>query len=172
MKVCFIGHRNIEKSEEVVTLDEIEQEYLVLTATFNEKTIYNMKLQMLENLQSDPEIKTIIQNLDKDLYKQYKDSIKDSVQQCKEGKEADLSEKYTILMKVYVDKKGNIAGREITCEEANDLVISTMKVQKGSSFSYKAYVKDQKSEVATLHGTGQLKMEKWMENILWMLQKV
>ena len=152
--ILFENYDTIEKSEEVVTLDEIEQEYLVLTATFNEKTIYNMKLQMLENLQSDPEIKTIIQNLDKDLYKQYKDSIKDSVQQCKEGKEADLSEKYTILMKVYVDKKGNIAGREITCEEANDLVISTMKVQKGSSFSYKAYVKDQKSEVATLHGTG------------------
>ncbi len=121
---------DVEKSDDTVTIDNVSQKMVVLTAKITEKDLLNICEKILKKAEKDETLKTVITALSNytnemgkmnggsyyepvDLYRQFLDAIPSALASIEEAKGEAESDNY-LKLKVYVDMKNNVRGHALT----------------------------------------------------------
>ena len=159
---------DVKQEKEKVTLEEVTNTYTVLEATIDEETLQSMLETIVKELKEDEDIKKIIMDVSAtiedadadDVYDEFLDALDDM-----EDEIDDLGdEKIEIVLKLYVDNKGEVYGTVVEIEEA-DLEVSNLMVRKGSKFAYEFEVKVNGVK-GSLEGTGKMSGSKMSGDFL------
>ena len=117
------GIENVTGSSQEITVEGITQTFSVYRATVSEKTLRNILLTVLEELQKDPDAKKILENTD------CADTVRDKIEEVKAWK---AGEKTVMTVCDYVDSDDVIAGRKI---EKDGREFMYLTVKDGSRFA-------------------------------------
>ena len=159
---------DVKQEKEKVTLEEVTNTYTVLETTIDEETLQSMLETIVKELKEDEDIKKIIMDVSAtiedadadDVYDEFLDALDDM-----EDEIDDLGdEKIEIVLKLYVDNKGEVYGTVVEIEEA-DLEVFNLMVRKGSKFAYEFEVKVNGVK-GSLEGTGKMSGSKMSGDFL------
>ncbi len=110
---------NVTLDSTDLTASDISNSFTRLTAEINQEDLYNMGMAILNEAKNDQVIKDLCTALDISTEEEYSQSIDDAIAELNNNKETMIASEETVIMNVYVDKFGNIMGREFksTTEE-------------------------------------------------------
>lgn len=149
-KLFFANVEQVEKGKDIVTTQSLTKDVYTLTVTLDAKTIKVALLEIIAEAKEDSTIAELLQNFDKvsadaqfSFYESFMTILKESEAELTAW-DAERATEY-VFMKVYVDKRGSICGRDVSLCNASG---------KNDIFSY-AFIQDGKSieAEATLRGT-------------------
>ncbi len=133
---------DVSKSKEVLKVEGIEQKCTVLKVTLDADTLQDMAEAVLTEMRDDKEIKAIMksvleasseavdENVDfDDAYEEFQDMIDDMLDELEYLSYLESD----VVMKVYVDGKGEIKGRSIDLGYAS---VRSLMPEKGNKFGY------------------------------------
>lgn len=146
---------DVSMGSKTLKVDGIQQKYTELKVTFDSDTMQNMMEAILEEMMDDSEIEKLIVNIAEvsgedgdDAYEEFQDNIDYMLDHP--GYYMDDDSK--IVMKVYVDGKGEIKGRIIEWEDYRDnkQSLSILTPQKGNKvgFEFSMNVDGEKIELS------------------------
>lgn len=149
----------VEESSELLEAGEVSQKYTTLSMKLNEKDIQEIAEKILKELKEDKQIEEIVrkvatqmdQNAD-EAYEEFTDGIYSALDEISELDDED----FEIEMKLWVNGKGEIVGREITTE---DFEMHYATVQKGSKFAVDVYI-EADGEKVVFGGSGKTTLNK------------
>ena len=144
-KIFLANVELVEKSNDVITALELTKDVYALTVTLDAKTIKAAFLEIIEEAKEDEVIVELLQSFDH-VGTTEEFSFYDSFMTILNESEAELTawdvENATehLLMRVYVDKRGTICGREISmCDASGETdILSYAFVQDGTSMEIAA----------------------------------
>lgn len=125
---------NVEKTKDEVSIDDVTEELTVLTCTLTEKDVNKISLEILNEIKSDKDIKSIIESAQEELgeeglYTSFIESIDEQTEELKN--EAGSDETVTII-RDYVNSKDEIVGRKIG---ENGETLDYLKVESDSKYA-------------------------------------
>lgn len=133
---------DVSMGKDTLSVEGVSREYTVLKVSIDSGTMQNMMETVLDAMQNDKEIKSIIINIleasdvvaDADeAYDEFQESLEHTIDDLKYLSYSDEK----IVMKVYVNGKGKIAGRSI---QAAGMTINMLMPEKGKKFGYELSV--------------------------------
>lgn len=149
---------NVEKENETVTVDDVSQEMVVLTAKITEKDMLEIAEKALKKAEKDKTLEAVLTDLGGfvnkvgemnspyfepvDLYEEFIDAIPDALEELSYMKESADSGNY-IKLKVYVDMQNAVRGHVVniyTDGEKMDEEISLLSAAKGDTVYYEAEI--------------------------------
>ena len=149
--IVLSGINNVEKSTETVTIDDVSQKMVVLTAKIKEKDLLNIMEKVLKKAENDKTLKKALNALSNytnavnemnggyytevDLYEEFIDAIPYLLEDLKDAKESTESNNY-LKLHVYVDMQNNVRGHELdvyTDGKKSEETISWLTVAKGDT---------------------------------------
>ena len=133
---------DVSKSKETLKVEGVEQKCTVLKVTIDSDTMQDMAQVVLEEMRDDKDIKSLMKNMllaggeaiDEDVdiddvYEEFQDTIDDLLDELEYLSYMDEE----IVMKVYVDGKGEIKGRSI---DFGYVTVSSLMPERGNKFGY------------------------------------
>lgn len=133
---------NVSKSKETLKVEGVEQKCTVLKVTIDSDTMQDMAQVVLEKMRDDKDIKSLMESVllagseavDEDVdidevYEEFQDTIDEILDELEYLSYMDEK----IVMKVYVDGKGEIKGRSI---DFGDVTVSSLMPERGNKFGY------------------------------------
>lgn len=133
----------VEEEKDTLTVGEVSAKCTVLTVTMKEKTVKKMAETVLEAMEKDEELETIVKEVlsvqdeldGDDVWEDFTDAISDVLDEV-DDLDMDDAE---IEMKVWVDKKGNICGRDFEIKtDYEEVTVSYAMPKKGKNVGIKA----------------------------------
>ena len=133
---------DVSKSKETLKVEGVEQKCTVLKVTIDSDTMQDMAEAILEKMRDDQDVKDLMRSvllasgeladeeIDIDeIYEEFQDEIDEMLD------DLDYLSYYDdkIVMKVYVDGKGEIKGRSI---DLGDVTVKSLMPEKGKKFGY------------------------------------
>lgn len=149
---------DVSMGSKTLKVDGIQQKYTELKVTFDSDTMQNMMESILEEMADDREIEKLIVNVvdaagedGEEAYADFQDSIDDML----DDMEYYMGDSAKIVMKVYVDGKGEIKGRTIEWQDYRDnkQSISILTPQKGNNVGFELSI-NADGEKLELSGSG------------------
>lgn len=132
----------VTKSKDTLSVEGISQKCTVLKVSIDSETMRDMAETVLEEMQNDKEVKSIIINIlrtsedvtgdvvDADeAYDNFQELLEELIDELEYLSYIDEE----IIMKVYVDGKGNIVGRNV---KIGDMAVNMLMPEKGGKFGY------------------------------------
>ena len=133
---------NVSKSKETLKVEGVEQKCTVLKVTLDSDTMQDIAQVVLEKMRDDKDIKSLMKSvllaggeaMDEDVdiddvYEEFQDTIDEILDELEYLSYMDEK----IVMKVYVDGKGEIKGRSI---DFGDVTVSSLMPERGNKFGY------------------------------------
>lgn len=133
---------DVSKSKDTLKVEGVEQKCTVLKVTIDSDTLQDMAEVVLKEMRDDKDIKALMKSvieasgdaLDEevdidDIYEEFQDTIDEILDELEYL--SYINEK--IVMKVYVDGKGEIKGRSI---DLGYITFSSLMPERGSKFGY------------------------------------
>lgn len=129
----FIDHaKDVEKESGVLEVGGVSQDCTLLTVTLDENELQELAVEILESLKSDQDVEDMIlavgnasaaggEESGTAYYEEFQDTIQETIDQL----ESATPEACEVRMLVWVDKKGEIAGRKLSMTvdgESQDLI--------------------------------------------------
>lgn len=148
--------KDVQKTEGVCTARGVTQEMSQYTATLGGEELAGLTSKFLAELKKDENIKTIIENIDGEIYTDFQENL--------EEMEADTGadNNTTVTMDTYISKNETIIGRILTISDqgANTLKISYLCPTDGEKFGIEFTVNLDGEELVRLTGDGTIKTGK------------
>lgn len=153
---------DVSKNKKTLKAGGVEQNCTVLEVTIDDSTREAILEAVLEEMQDDKDIKKIIVNLADAMGEDGADVYDEFVEQMEEMRDSlGYSESGTeLVMKVYVDGKGEIRGRTIEFDDGWGTVVTKWLMPvKGGKFGFElsAGIEDEKMEMT---GSGKISGDK------------
>ena len=165
--IVLSGIDDVEKQEETVTINEVSQNMVVLTARIKEADLLDMAEDVLKKAEKDETLKKVITALGEyanemgklnsddyvsiDLYEEFVNAIPLALESLDEEKEQADSDNY-VKLNVYVDMKNQIRGHE--------LIVYTDGERDGEPISWVTVVEDDTTYIDAGFGEVQITGEK------------
>ena len=135
---------DVKQDKEELTVGELTETYTVLKAVIDEENLQDMMKALVKELRADKDIKKIMTEVlsvqdeidADDAYEEFLDAL----DEFEDDIEDFDSQNFEIVLKTYVDNKGNIVGRTSEAEKEN-VEASNLLIRKGSKFAYEFEVK-------------------------------
>ncbi len=145
----------VEKSSADLEANGVKGSYTDLKVTCSGEKAYAVIEKAVEALKSDADIKSYLEGIDPDLYRSYSEEISDLDKEIKGDKDEVTKSGSEAVMDVYVDGKGEIAGRVLTLKgEDQNIKITSVEPQKGADFGYEFSVESDGKKMVTVLGKG------------------
>ncbi len=155
---------DVEQESETVTVGDVSQKFTVLEVSVDEETVQRMLEKAVKKLREDKDVKKIMldiltvveeqdetEELDADeVYEDFLDALDEMEDAIDDLDEAD----FEAVVKVYVDKKGDICGTVVTVEE-EAVEVSCLMTKKGHQYAYE-FEADVNGVKASLNGNGKM----------------
>lgn len=140
---------DVSMDTKTLKVEGVEKKYTELTVTIDFDTMEDMMKAVLTEMKNDEEMEKIIRDvtetgsnefsfdtLDPDeAYEEFQDGIQDLLDKLNDREEYFIDEDEVIVMKVYVDGRGNVKGRSIRWEHDSELTrIDLLTPQNGNNF--------------------------------------
>lgn len=152
---------SVEKSSVDVEVSGIKAEYTDLKVTCKGKKLYDITVEMMTALKDDQTIKAIVENVKADAYSQYSDAVSKALENLKASADTVSDEDLQMVMDVYVDGQGQIAGRVLSIKaEENTITLKAIEPQKGSEFGAEYSVDYNGTTYVKITGKGEKKGDK------------
>jgi len=157
VKLAVESIEGVEKSKDSLSAGGVSANYTALTVKIDTDNARRIAKNVLTEMEKDAELKKLIISVadaagedGDDTYESFHDSIKDALDSVED---IELSKKDTVTMTVYVDRKGNIAGREI---KASGLRVTMAMPKDGSKVGIRLAVKTDGNYLIDLEGDGKI----------------
>ena len=152
--------KDVEKTEETVEVDGLEQKLLVMTAEFSANDILDAATALLEEARDDEQVKDLLVGFAEiagedaaSIEEYYTESLDEMIASIDDAREDAPKGKF-LTLETYLDSKDNIVGRTVTVSaEGQKVKISYITVTEGDKFAFEAEVAD----AATVTGSGTIK---------------
>ncbi len=145
----------VEKAKTTIEANGIKMDCTDLKVTCNSEKLYAVLEQLLTTMKDDPEIKKYVEGIDAEAYTSFVETMTDTLEDMKEGKEHFMESGASAVMNVYVDGDGAIIGRAIaiTADEST-VKITGVEPTSGSEFGYRFVVQVDETEYFSILGKG------------------
>lgn len=160
-KLLVGSFTDVEKADETVEVDGVEQKLLKMTVTLTEREIYDLAVAVLEQAKDDETIKDLVAAMQDyvdqipdmegyhDLAALYEASVDELLTQLEEA-ESEVTEDTALEMDTYLDGEDNIVGRTLRMEMDGEMAeMYYILVKDGDEFAFKA-----EASAALLTGSG------------------
>ena len=152
--------KDVEKTEETVEVDGLEQKLLVMTAEFSANDILDAATALLEEARDDEQVKDLLVGFAEiagedaaSIEEYYTEGLDEMIASIDDAREDAPKGKF-LTLETYLDSKDNIVGRTVTVSaEGQKVKISYITVTEGDKFAFEADVAD----AATVTGSGTIK---------------
>ena len=156
--------KDVEKANETVKVDGVEQKLLVMTTEFSQKEVIDIALDLLKELRDDQMVKDLlvsaaeISGEDADaMADSYTQGLDELIANCEASREEATGKKF-ITLETYLDSKDNIVGRNVTISaEGEKAKINYITVTKGEKFAFEGKVEIPGEETVLVTGSGTIK---------------
>ena len=154
---------NVEKGEQTISAEGVEQTCMTLTATIDEETMKKIVTEVFNELKKDADVKNIILNLGEKLgemsgeddpkafaeegYQEFLNMIDDTLENMDESAGSGSMEEITHV--VFLDDAGDTAGRVITM---GDTVIEYLHPKDGEKFGLRLNVVSSQADFTVTGG--------------------
>lgn len=150
---------DVKRSSATLKAEGVQVKCTELKVTIDAETMLDMQKAVLEKMLVDKDIKTILTEVARageaidedmdpmDVYEEFQESVEEMLEDLdRYGLDMDK-----IVMKVYVNGKGEVIGRKLDVEDTS---ISILMPQKGSKFGYELSYKPRYGGDLKLSGSG------------------
>ena len=152
--------KDVEKTEETVEVDGLEQKLLVMTAEFSANDILDAATALLEEARDDEQVKDLLVGFAEiagedaaSIEEYYTEGLDEMIASIDDAREDAPKGKF-LTLETYLDSKDNIVGRTVTVStEGQKVKVSYITVTEGDKFAFEADVAD----TATVTGSGTIK---------------
>lgn len=154
---------SVEKGTAEIEASGVRAEYTDLKVTCKGKKMYDIFVEILSALKDDATMKEIVEDMGGDAYKQYTEEMNSALEDLKSEESEVTDEDIEMVMHVYVDGSGDIAGRVITFtmkEESSPITITCLEPQNGSEVGTEISVSDGENTYFAFSGKGTRKRGK------------
>ena len=164
LEIAVNSIENVERDKDTLEAGEVSAQYTTLTVTINEKAAMKIVENVLTELKKDKDVKDYIQKLSKaleedpeDTYEAFIESLDETLEAIEDTREnGDPDSKQKIVMTLYVDGKGNIAGREIRTNFDSNIKFRYAVPVKGGKIGIDISLKEDSETLFALAGTGKI----------------
>ncbi|MBQ3921598.1 MAG: hypothetical protein II689_05090, partial [Firmicutes bacterium] len=157
VKLAVESIEGVEKGKDSLYAGSVSANYTALTVKIDTENAQRLAKNVLTEMEKDAELKKLIISIadaagedGEDTYESFHDRIADALDSVED---IELSKSETVTMTVYVDRKGNIAGREI---KASGLRVTMAMPRDGSKVGIRLAVKTDGSYLIDLEGDGKI----------------
>ena len=169
LKLALSGVSDVEKSTKTIKVEGVQQKCTELEVTFDGKSLSKILKAVLKEIPKDKDLKNLFVsttnsllaldgdwtiNIGEDAWDEFIEEVEELLDNLDELE--DLDE--VLVMRVYVDGKGDIVGRVIELVEDKETyaTISVLMPKKGSSFGYEFSVEPGYGTKIALTGSGKI----------------
>jgi len=138
----------------VLTASDISSSFSKLTAELNQEDLYNMGMAILNEAKSDQELIDLCVSLEICTKEEFTLGVDAAIVELTNSKETMLNSAETVIMNVYVDKAGNIMGREF--QSTVDEVVSSLGyyiTNKANKFGFTSWYSEDNVNLVELTGS-------------------
>lgn len=164
--ILLSGITNVDKQTDTVTIDDVSQKMVVLTAKLTEKEILNIMEDILKTAQKDKTIEKTLKAVGDyaneagelnfgyyepvDMYQEFTDAVAEALESLAVAK-GEASDGNYLKLKVYVDMKNNVRGHAVSAYSDGE--------KEGETISWMTVAKDDtiytEAELARVRITGE-----------------
>lgn len=145
----------VEKSSADLEAAGVTAGYTDLKVSCKGKKLYDILLKIMTTMKDDQTIKAFIEKASEDAYAEFTSSIEEGIEQLKEQESEVTDEDVELVMDVFVDSEGIIAGRVLNItDNENTLSITCASPEKGSEIGTTFSVDYNEVNYFTLSGKG------------------
>ena len=153
---------DVKKTSDKIEAEGVSAKCTKLEAKVDADTFTKIVEDAAKKLETDEDIKNIIEGIDSSLYPSFQEAVKsfnEDMASMEEDEEDD--DDFNMQMDVYVDKDGNIIGRAFSAVIDEDSIkIQSISPEDGNKFGYEFSVEVNGVTYVTLSGSGERKSGK------------
>ncbi len=149
----------VSKKSDEISVGDIEQKCTCLTIKMKEKDLVQVTEAILTEAKNDKELLDVLiafgeftYGMDEDEIREYyEDSIDSALEDLEDAKEKESEAE--LKMKVWVNNKGEVVGREIEIDDGEVAILYQMPM-KGKNFEYELVLTEDGEDIFALTGAG------------------
>ena len=155
---------SVEREKDTLEAGDVSAQYTALTVTLDQKTAMKIAENVLKELKKDKEVAGYVKDVAKaldadpeDIYGDFIDGLDEALEEIEDARDnIDPDDKQKIVMTLYVDGKGNIAGREIKVNFGSSLKFRYAVPVKGGKLGIDVSLKQDSETLFSITGSGKL----------------
>ena len=165
LEIAINSIEGVERDKGTLDAGDVSAEYTTLTVTINKKLALDIAENVLTAMKEDKDIEKYIGNIAEaldedadDIYEEFQDSLDDALDELDDSREDDSGKKDKIIMTLYVDRKGNIVGREVktSFEYGPKIQFRYATPTKGGKLGVDISLKQDGQTLFSIAGTGKI----------------
>lgn len=165
LEIAINSIEDVERDKGTLDAGEVSAEYTTLTVTINKKVAMDIAENVLTAMKDDKDIEKYLGDiagaLDEDaddIYDAFLEGLEDTLDNIDDIRDDDSGKKDKIIMTLYVDRKGNIVGREVktSFEYGPKIQFRYAVPTKGGKLGVDISLKQDSETLFSVAGTGKI----------------
>ncbi len=165
LEIAINSIENVERDKDTLEAGEVSANYTTLTVTINQKSAAKILENVLNELKKDKDVEGYIRNIAKaieedpdDAYEEFTEGLEEFQEDIEDSLENNdpVVSKQKIVMTLYVDGKGKIAGREVKTNFGSNMKFRYAVPSKGGKIGIDISLKSDSQTLFSIAGSGKV----------------